>query len=189
MSAQSLYRQAMGAAFEELSPELQAFHSARGATWLYGKCRVAGPENFIGELVARFMGMPEAAYEGDFFFELDASPEKEEWRRKFKGREMVTRMGIANGVLVEQVGPLELRYSLSVNQGRLAMHIAQINWKNITLPRFMHPSIIAEEAGENDRMHFKVEARMPLIGRVVAYEGHLLVAFLMSKTTATEAMS
>jgi hypothetical protein len=177
-----LYRQAMGRAFERLSPELQAFHSAGGRNRFFGRCAVTGPENFFGRLIARVCGLPEASYDGDFSFELESTVSSEKWRRKFRGRDMLSTMRVVDGVLVEQLGPLELRFGLQVDEGRLVMHLGSIIWKGIQIPRFLHPSVVAEETGASERLHFNVAATLPLFGHLVAYKGHLAISALMPKS-------
>jgi hypothetical protein len=43
----------------------------------------------------------------------------------------------------------------------------------VPCPRWLMPRIVAEETGNEGRLHFRVAAALPLVGVVASYRGHL----------------
>ena len=64
--------------------------------------------------------------------------------------------------------------------GRLVMQLRDLRFLGIPCPAFPRPRVVAEEADERgtdgcERLHFRVEARVPGVGQVVGYRGHLVL--------------
>jgi hypothetical protein len=53
------------------------------------------------------------------------------------------------------------------------MALTRMTVLGLPWPRWLAPSIRAREMGREGRFHFEVEASIPVLGRVTAYEGHL----------------
>jgi hypothetical protein len=64
---------------------------------------------------------------------------------------------------------------LSAAGGTLEMRLRSLHFLGIPCPRWLLPRVVAEETGAGDRLHFRVEASLPLIGIVAGYRGHLVV--------------
>ena len=104
----------------------------------------------------------------------------EEWRRTFAGRPLVSmQSGRPDGLLGERMGPLETRFRLTVVDGALLYQAAGaalcLGRLRVPLPRWFSPRTTASErpADEPDRIDVSVEVRLPLLGRLIAYEGRL----------------
>lgn len=171
----SLYRYAMGPAFERLAPALARFHSLRGRHRLTGRVKVKAPASALGRLLALALGAPRYTVEGEIAFELDAQPGAESWTRHFPGRTMESTLRESTGLLVEHLGAARLGFKLEEAQGRLVMRLQYLRFLGIPCPSWLRPQIIAEETGQGDALHFHVQATVPWVGRVVHYEGHLMV--------------
>ncbi len=169
----SLYRQVMGPSFDTLAPELQIFHSMTGSIQLSGRCSVTGPQSMVGKILGWIFGLPQTTDDVALRFDLDADSRAETWRRHFPGRLMISRMRVVNGVLVERLGPVNLHFALEAEQGRLHMLLHKIQVGIISCPRFLIPAVLAEENATPGKLHFKVAARLPLLGLLVAYQGYL----------------
>jgi Domain of unknown function (DUF4166) len=57
----------------------------------------------------------------------------------------------------------------------LRMRLQAMRFLGIPCPAWLRPRIVAEETGDGSRLHFRIEAAVPGIGRVVGYRGHLVV--------------
>jgi hypothetical protein len=169
----SLYRQAMGADFDSLAHELQMFHSTTGKIKLSGRCSVTGPQTLPGKLMGWVFSLPKTIEEATLLFELDADAHQETWRRHFPNRLMVSRMRVIAGTLVERLGPVDLHFQLKADNGKLIMLLNGISVAGIPCPKFLIPSVIAEETASPGKLHFNVAARLPVVGLVVAYQGFL----------------
>lgn len=77
--------------------------------------------------------------------------------------------------IVEKLGASRLRFELVELAGSLEMRLKAMHFWGIPCPQWLMPDITARETGEAQRLHFHVQASVPLIGQVVSYRGHLLV--------------
>jgi hypothetical protein len=50
-----------------------------------------------------------------------------------------------------------------------------LGWLRVPLPRWLGPRITACESGERDQVHVSVDVQVPLLGRLLAYQGTLTV--------------
>ena len=80
----------------------------------------------------------------------------------------------ARGV-VEQLGAARLTFELCEAEGRLEMRLTGLHFMGVPCPHWLLPKVIAEETGQDDRLHFRVQASLPVIGTVTSYRGHLIL--------------
>jgi hypothetical protein len=172
----SLYETVMGADYLQLAPALQAFHRLAGRHELHGEVETEPPRSTIAKLLALGLGTPTTASRGAIRFELDAGPAVETWTRHFPSRRMSSRLQLgAKQNLVERLGPARLEFDLLAAQGKLVMRLRSLHFLGVPCPAWLMPRIVAEETGEGARLHFDVEAALPLLGVVTKYRGHLQV--------------
>jgi hypothetical protein len=169
----SLYRQVMGPDFDLLPDELRFFHSIKGETRLSGRCSITGAQTLPGRLLGWVFSLPKTTEDASFLFELEADMHQETWRRHFPNRMMASRMHVASGTLIERLGPVDLHFRLKADSGKLAMLLSGISVAGIPCPKFLIPSVIAEETASPGKLHFNVAAHLQLIGLLVAYQGFL----------------
>jgi hypothetical protein len=173
MPTNSLYRQVLGNDFELLARELQIFHGTTGRIKLSGRCSVTGPQTLLGKLMGWVFALPKTTEETGLLFELDADTMQETWRRHFPNRLMISRMRVVAGTLVERLGPIDLHFGLRAGEGKLAMLLQGISVGGIRCPKFLVPSVLAEETASPGKLHFNVAAQLPIVGLLVAYQGFL----------------
>ena len=180
----SLYEAVMGARFQRLAPALQRFHRLAGAHVLEGVVETDPPATALGRALARGLGSPRHAASGPIRFELDAAPTVESWTRHFPARTMRSRLRLVDGRIVERLGLARLVFALDEVDGRLHMRLERMHFAGFACPAWLRPRIVAEETGEGDRLHFRIEAAVILIGRVVGYRGWLRVPAAPGATSA-----
>jgi hypothetical protein len=168
----------MGVGYARLAPALQRFHRLRGRHTLHGEVTTDAPASPLAALLARGLGSPCRATRGPIRFELDVDTGGETWTRHFPGWTMSSRLREVGGEIVERLGAARLAFSLTEVDGRLVMRLRGLRFLGIPCPACMRPRIVAEETGEQgadgrQRLHFRVEARVPGLGQVVGYRGHL----------------
>lgn len=171
----SLYRQVLGEDFHLLARELQVFHSFAGRVRLFGRCTVNGPQTAIGRLMGKVFALPKTTEETGFSFELEADTVRETWRRYFPGRLMTSRIRVVAGTLVERLGPVDLHFRLKADSGQMVMLLQAITVWGIPCPKFLVPSVLAEESASPGKLHFNVAAHLPVIGLLAEYRGYLNV--------------
>jgi len=121
------------------------------------------------------LGSPTRAAEGPIRFELEAHAGREVWTRHFPAMSMVSTMSADRGRLSERLGASRLVFKLMVDEQRLIMRLEGLRLCGLPCPRWLMPTVVAEESGSDDQLHFKVGASLPWVGRVAGYRGHLAV--------------
>jgi hypothetical protein len=169
----SLYEHVLGPSYAALPPALLRFHRLTGHTVLHGWVETEAPGSALARLLARCLGTPLRGGSGALRFELDASPHAECWTRHFPTQTMTSRMRLVAGKIEEKLGAARLTFGLSVVEGELKMRLERLRFLGIPCPRWLMPEVVAEESGSENKLHFRVAARLPLLGTVASYRGHL----------------
>ncbi|MET0617558.1 MAG: DUF4166 domain-containing protein [Luteibacter sp.] len=154
---------------------MRRFHALRGHVRLSGHCVIDGPTSFAGRCFGRLAGVPTGRVDEDFAFELEADERHERWTRHFPNMTMRSRMRVRDGHLIERLGPVTFHFHLHAIDGALEMALAKLTVLGLPWPRRLRPDIVARETDREGRFHFEVMASLPLIGRVTAYTGHLVL--------------
>lgn len=175
MSTASMYERAMGESFDRLPPAVRRFHRLVGSQELHGWVDTDAPSTLGARLLARCLGTPLRATSGPIRFELKAAPEVETWTRHFPAQRMTSKMRLEVRSIVEQLGAARLTFDLCEADGRLEMRLQGLHFLGVPCPRWLLPRVIAEETGQGDSLHFRVQASLPIIGTVTSYRGHLTV--------------
>ena len=175
MSSPSLFEAVMGARYAGLAPALQRFHRLSGRHVLDGMVETDPPASVLGRALAWCLGSPRVAVSGPIRFELDAAPALETWTRHFPARTMRSRLALVDGRVVEHMGLARLVIALDEVDGRLRMRLESMRFGGIPCPAWLRPRLVAEETGEGDCLHFRIEAAVIVVGRVVGYRGWLRV--------------
>ncbi|VTU23652.1 hypothetical protein H4CHR_01232 [Variovorax sp. PBS-H4] len=166
----------MGESFDRLPPAVQRFHKLAGLQELHGWVDIEAPSTPAARLLALCLGTPLRATSGPIRFELRAAAESETWTRHFPSQKMTSRLRLEARRVVEQLGAARLTFELCEAEGRLEMRLMGLRFFGVPCPRWLLPKVVAEETGQNDRLHFRVQASLPVIGTVTSYRGHLIVA-------------
>ena len=86
---------------------------------------------------------------------------------------MCSTMRVVDGKLVERLRPLDLYFDLQAVDHELCMVLQKARLGMISCPSFLMPAVQAQEYATPGKLHFTVAASLPLIGLLVAYQGHL----------------
>jgi hypothetical protein len=154
---------------------VRRFHRLAGHQLLQGHVQVDAPATWAARALAWCLGSPQRGGSGDVRFELHASAACETWTRYFPSKTMTSRMRLERSRVVEQLGAARLTFNLVGTPHRLEMRLIGMRFMGIPCPRWLLPRIVAEETGDADRLHFSVQATLPLVGTVASYRGHLVV--------------
>lgn len=170
----TLFQTLLGARFYTLSDAVRLLHSSSGRLRLAGRATIAGGGNPLARLCARIAGLPRAAADVPVTVEFVAEPAGECWHRDFGGMRMSSRLRAQGGRLLERRGPLQFRFQLHVNDGMLFWNTVGVRMFGVLpLPAWLFADVGCCEREYEGRYEFLVEAVLPLVGRVVRYEGWL----------------
>jgi hypothetical protein len=165
----------MGASFARLPTAVQRFHRLSGPRSLEGWVETRAPSSLLARLLAWCLGSPQKSIRGRIRFDLDAQPDAEVWVRHFPAKTMKSRLVRAGERVEEKLGASRLRFGLRATDAGLEMELEQLHFFGVPCPRWLLPTIVAQEHGDHDQIHFRVSASVPLIGIVASYQGHLVL--------------
>lgn len=175
--AATLFQQALGAAFYTLPEVVRRLHAVRGTARYAGIASIERGRNPLARLCARIAELPKAMREVPTTVEFIANPAREIWHRDFGGTRMQTRLAFKRGLLRERLGPLQFRYHLHPGSNALWWQVAGVRvFGLLPLPASWFDGVHCREREQDGRYEFLVEARLPLVGLVVRYEGWLVPA-------------
>lgn len=171
----TVFQQALGAAFFNLPAPVRRLHAVRGTSRYAGIASVERGRNPLARLCARVAGLPGVMQDVPITVEFTADARGETWRRDFGGTRMQSRLAFKDGLLRERIGPLQFRHALLANAGAIWWRVAGVRLFGVLpLPARWFRGVRCCERADEARYRFDVEARLPLVGQVIRYEGWLL---------------
>src|SRR5262249_24081788 len=130
--------------------------------------------------MARLARLPAAGEAVDVRLQVTAQEEGEEGRRTFAGRPLVSmQYDRGAGLLVERLGTMEMLLRLEVVGGAFRYQTVsaalRLGSLRIRLPYRLSPYVTAWEkaVGDTNQIHVSVDVTLPLLGRLVGYDGIL----------------
>jgi hypothetical protein len=167
-----------GPRFAELHPLLQQLHREGGR--LRGPVQVSVPPGgagWVGRRLAQRLSIP-APGSHDFEVHIHHSDEGLHWDRRFGPglhmRSLFVPVGRwPEGHFIERSGQLQLQLGVDVIEGGWHWRFRRALWNGIALPRGLLPQSVAHKVIEGDRYRFHVSFVLPVLGRVLSYEGLL----------------
>jgi len=170
----TLFQQALGAAYFKLPDSLRRLHAVRGSARYAGIASIERGRNPLARLCANLAGLPGSMREVPTTVEFVADATGEAWHRDFGGTRMRSRLAFRDGLLRERIGPLQFRHVLLANAGAIWWRVAGVRLLGVLpLPAGWFRGVRCREREHEGRYEFLVEAALPLVGRVIRYEGWL----------------
>ena len=170
----TLFQQALGASFFNLPEALRRLHGVRGSVRYAGIASIERGRNPLGRLCARIAGLPRPMVDAPTTVEFVADAKGETWRRDFGGTRMQSRLAFKDGLLRERLGPLQFRYLLHAGEGAIWWQVVGVRvFGLLPLPAGWFEGVQCREREHEGRYEFLVDARLPLAGRIIRYEGWL----------------
>jgi hypothetical protein len=160
----------LGAEINQLPTAVRRAHVGR--IRLTGHARVSRG-GAIAHAIATVMRLPAATERVAMSVEGDHLPDRMIWNRRFGDRKFESCFTLRQGRLVESLGPFRLQLRLEVQDHRLRYVLERVTVFGLPVPRALAPQLEAWEGERDGRYDFAVEVRLPVIGRLVRYEGLL----------------
>ena len=178
-----LYQKLLGASWPDLDVALRRLHDSGDTVRAVGVFRVRDGSNRLARALARLARLPAAGEAVDVRLQVTAREGGEEWRRTFAGRPLVSAQSNRGAeLLVERMGIVEMRFRLEVVGGALNYQTVSValclGSLRVPLPYRLSPRVTAWERAVDDtnQIHVSVEVTVPLLGRLIAYDGILTQA-------------
>jgi len=175
MATANVFRDLLGERYAALPSAVRALHEGAGREFS-GDIHVARGSNPLASLAGSIAGLP-PSFRGPFRFESIPGAGTETWCRRVGGHEMRSTLRASDGLLLERMGLIQFRFALEPDAAGLNWRLAHVRWLGIPLPVSWFKGVHAREFQHDDgRYGFSVEAALPLLGRIVRYDGALQVA-------------
>ena len=173
-----LYAQVLGPRWHELAEAVRRLHTEGMIVEAAGTFRVQRGSNRAARLLAWLARLPSECDAIDLKLTVTPTGPREEWKREFGSQLLVSvQWTQGDGLLTEHMGLAEFRFQLDVAEGALFYQTkavaARLGRLRLWLPSFMAPNVTASEKSLGNDVHVSVEVRLPLVGRVITYEGTL----------------
>src|SRR5687768_6531744 len=116
----ALYPKLLGDSWRDLDAAIQRFHGSGVPLHATGMFQVRHGSHWFARALARLARLPAPGDDVEVRLLVTPRDEGEEWRRTFAGRPLVSVQSAgADGLLVERVGLVEMRFRLEVAGGAL----------------------------------------------------------------------
>src|SRR4030095_13021312 len=175
-----LYQKLLDASWPDLDVVLRRLHDSGETVRAVGVFRVHRGNNSLARTLARLARLPDAGGTGEVRHQVTAQEECEEWRRTFAGRPLVSMQSARGpGLLMERLGIVEMLIRLKVVGGELSYQTVSAAMRlgslRIPLPNRLSTYVTAWEkaVGDTNQIHVSVDVTLPLLGRLIAYDGIL----------------
>lgn len=179
-SDMSVFQRVLGEAFDSLPEPVRALHAARGDETWTGTASVERGANPLAHLACAIIGLPAAIGQTPVKVEVLRRNGRETWRRTFGTQSFFSHLSLGQGrnarLILERFGPLTFPMALVARDGRLDFVIRGWSALGLPLPAALAPRSETFEAASNGRFTFDVEIALPLIGRIIRYQGVLTKA-------------
>jgi hypothetical protein len=164
------------AAFSTLSSRVQTLHLDQGTRRYRGQADVARGRGLLAWLCGWVTSQPPAANGVALEVEIAATAAGERWSRFFAGYPMRSTLWAAQGLLCERLGLVTFGFELAARDGALVWTVRRVRTLGLPLPAGWFAGVRAREFEIEGRYCFDVEARLPVAGLLVHYQGWLDVA-------------
>ena len=170
----------MGAEWQRLPAAVRRAHLRSDELDAKGVFYVTHGRRLLARLFIRMLRLPRS---GSVPVDLHVTREgpSERWVRRFGEQCIVTvQRATRDGLLADYFRPLEFQFQLQILpkaieyvQQRVAMRVGKFEFP---LPGWLAPRVCATEGAiGNDRTYVHVLVTLPLVGRLMEYEGELMV--------------
>ncbi len=161
----------LGASFARLNAQVREVHDGRSRR-LQGVATVTRGSSLAARAICRLASLPPAQTDGSVRVALEVTTNGEVWTRWFgNSAPMRSSLRAADGLLVERLGPLRLRFRLAEAGGDLDWLLESVSFLGIPAPRSWLRHTTARCTQRDGRYAFEVNAALPLVGHLVGYRG------------------
>jgi len=174
--APSLFRDALGANWDELDPILRDVHGGPGSVRFTGRADVEHGAGVFARLVCWLFGFPPAGKDQPVTVDMTRSRECEVWTRRFGTATFRSHLTPASRPdhYLERFGPFVYEIAIPVENGAMRLEARSGWFLGVPLPK---PCLVASDSQESARagqFHFDVALHGPFgLGLIVRYRGAL----------------
>jgi hypothetical protein len=174
--ATGLYATVLGTRWNELAEIVRRLHTPGTIVTAVGVFSVRRG-NWLTRCLASVIGLPKSADAVEVHLTVTPTGTTEEWRRLFAGKPFVSTQWLDAGRLIEKIGLSESPIEFDVREGALHYQTTgsalRLGFLRVPMPRWLSPRVTAFEKPAGDKLQVFVEVALPMLGRLICYEGTL----------------
>ena len=174
-----IYRGLLGPDWLTLCESVTRAHFPGVAVRGSGVFRITHGKALFSRITARLLRLPLEGDDVPTTLAITPQADGELWERTFGTGRLRTRQYDCAGILAERFGLLELRFRLRAEEGGLTYVQAGAYLRmgpiSMRMPNRLAPRVRAREEASGDQTHILVEVDLPMIGRLISYEGCLTI--------------
>lgn len=167
-----LFTSLLGREFARLPESVRRVHGAVGELDLAGDVVIERGQHPAARALARLASLPPAG-DGPLRVQIVREGRGEYWIRDFGGHRMASHLWQEGGLLVEQLGPVRMRFALRVEDAKLHWQLVGIRGLIFPLPPALFPGTQACISDDQGRYAFEVRSALRGAGRIINYRGWL----------------
>ena len=173
-----LYTALLGDDYEALPPLIRRMHAVEDRVEARGFADITRGASPLARLAATVLGLPPAGRAVPAHVTFARAEGSERLVRRYGDAVLETRQAAGRGrdagFLVEGFGPVTLIIRLHGGPGGLSFELVRARLFGLPLPTLLRPRLAASETVEDGWYRFSVDIALPLLGRLIHYEGRLM---------------
>jgi hypothetical protein len=158
-----------------LPEPVRQLHGATPYVTARGEADVEGDRNLALRVLRRLLGLPSPGMRQALEFSITRRGYRETWTRRFASGDMqsVLDRDAEKPFLRERLGPITLYFALRHDIGGIDWDLHHVSAFGVPVPRSCLGQVLSRSSAKEGRYIFAIDARLPFIGRLVAYRGWL----------------
>ena len=170
-----LLRNILGADFDQMPTAVRRMHSVAKTQEVHGTSRVVGGKNPLSRLIRATAALPKPTSRAPIYIRFVKDKDGEEWDRHFGNSRFHTVMKQEGRCLAEHLVafPVTFVYEVRADSRGFSLHVRQVRFLGIPLPRLLRPNLEARAREWRGRYQFSTLVGFWFCGRVISYFGYL----------------
>lgn len=170
----SLFQSLLGDTWTQLGTAVQRMHGSDAQVRTRGIADVQGASHLPARALRWLLGLPQPGASQLIEVTMQRDGLREVWTRRFATGRMRSELDrAAPPLLRERLGPVTLRFALLADGQAIDWQLRRVHLLGIPVPRAWHGAVLARSGTRDGRYEFHIDARLPLVGQLVAYQGWL----------------
>lgn len=172
-----VFQTALGDGFAELAPALRDLHLVQHHRRWKGRAQITCGRGLLARLLCRIVGFPPAGQDVVVKVSMQRVGQVEHWVRNFDGKRFRSALSVTDvntGAVWERFGPFQFEIGLKASGQRLEYPVRRARLFGMPWPMALTPkSDTFEGQDEMGRATFDVAISLPIVGRLIHYQGWL----------------
>lgn len=158
-----------------LPPAVQAMHGPAPQLHASGMADIEGANHLPARCLRCLLGLPPPGPQQVLALTIERNGTRELWTRRFTGRRMQSVLDRRpdSPLLYERLGPATLGFALHRDGDAIDWQLRSLHVFGLPMPRALRGRVLSRSGMRDDRYHFRVDVRLPVLGQLIAYEGWL----------------